>query len=71
MATIAQGGTIQIQSSSYGSLGHQTPPQTVHQGQSTIRNFHQTIPPPHHRFLHFDLNRIIDNNFDQFYLTIT
>ena len=71
MATIAQGGTIQIQSSSYGGVGHPHTHLVSPQGQTPPRNFHQTIPPPHHRFLHFDLNRIIDNNFDQFYLTIT
>ena len=71
MATIAQGGTIQIQSSSYGSLGHQTPSQTVHQGQS----YSVTIPQP---FFHYTLafhhlvqKRIIDNIFVHFYLINT
>ena len=69
MATIAQGGTIQIQSSSYGSLGHQTPSRAVlndshHQKLSLhIPSFHAIAS------LTFDLNRIIDNNFDLFYLT--
>ena len=71
MATIAQGGTIQIQSSSYGSLGHQTQSQTVHQGQSPSATLITHSLIPRHRFLHFDLNRIIDNNFDLFYLINT
>ena len=71
MATIAQGGTIQIQSSSYGSLGHQTPSQTVHQGQSHPETIHQPFFHYTFAFHHLVLNRIIDNNFDQFYLTIT
>ena len=71
MATIAQGGTIQIQSSSYGSLGHQAPSLTVHRDSHTSETIHQPFLHLSIAYHHFDLNRIIDNNFDQFYLTIT
>ena len=71
MATIAQGGTIQIQSSSYGSLGHQAPSRAVHRDSHHIRNslitfLHLTIA-----FLHLVQKRIIDNIFVHFYLINT
>ena len=60
MATWAQGGTIQIQSSSYGSLGHQAPPLTVHRDSHTNQKLSHHIPSLHAiAFPHFDLNRII------------
>ena len=71
MATIAQGGTIQIQSSSYGGVGHPHTTTDSPQGQSTIRNslitfLHLTIA-----FLHLVQKRIIDNIFVHFYLINT
>ena len=71
MATIAQGGTIQIQSSSYGSLGHQTPSQTVHQGQSHPVTIHQPFLHLTIAFHHLVQKRIIDNIFVHFYLINT
>ena len=71
MATIAQGGTIQIQSCSYGGVGHPHTTTDSPQGQSTIRNslitfLHLTIA-----FLHLVQKRIIDNIFVHFYLINT
>ena len=71
MATIAQGGTIQIQSCSYGGVGHPHTYTDSPQGQSHPETIHQPFFHYTLAFHHLVLNRIIDNNFDQFYLTIT
>ena len=71
MATIAQGGTIQIQSSSYGSLGHQTHIQTVHRDSQHSATIHPSFLHLSLAYHHLVEKRLIDNIFVHFYLTIT
>ena len=71
MAMIAQGGTIQIQSSSYGSLGHQTHIQTVHRDSQHSVTIHPSFLHLSLAYHHLVQKRHIDHILVHFYLTIT